>query len=696
MSVVDRVTAARHVLTGDFISKAVCKATNHDIISPKKKHVDYLIQCTHGQNVDISVMVDTLYERTNNTSWVVVCKTLVTHHQLLCYGNERYVQHVASRTASFNLETFLDRSGNQGYEMSLFARKYAKYLNAKSYSYRMMAYDFCRVERGKDGILRKQEFAKLLGLDTLQLSKTLPALEQQIDSLLGMEITVGELSNGVISNAFFLLFKDLVRLFACYNDAMINLLEKYFDLSKKSCKDALEFYKKFVVTMEKVKEFWKIAEDRGYDKGDIPYLNSAPASLLEALENHFYGLDKKGAKGKASTEEIEKAKAEIQNMEILKQRAYSLNVAPGSATANQAKPQTPQQQPNLISPNSPQPTPTEKTPSFDTFEPFNNAPAEQPKQQRTAFDPFNSNSQPQPTVASPQADLFQQQPTVAKPQIDPFQSQPTVTSPQADPFQQSPMASSVSPQQPTVPKNDLTDLGGIFPSQPTGAQSGAGNSLWQSQQQPQAAPAMQFNTNFNQPTQAESFNANFNQVPQANNEPFKANFKDAPNSNSDQPLDLFAGVMQPTVLGTEKAQQIQNNDSNAQLSNDLDSSLAKAAENLTLRNTNATVPAKGSVMASKKSKHQWTPSQPQKLTGGDNYQFRPIAATTTTTWGQPGTWNQQQTAGFPQQQFTQPMAMQQPVNPLNPFQQQNMFPTQSQPQAAFQRPPLQPQDPFGL
>ncbi|EDV25017.1 uncharacterized protein TRIADDRAFT_25611 [Trichoplax adhaerens] len=302
MSVVDRVTAARHVLTGDFISKAVCKATNHDIISPKKKHVDYLIQCTHGQNVDISVMVDTLYERTNNTSWVVVCKTLVTHHQLLCYGNERYVQHVASRTASFNLETFLDRSGNQGdesinlplyyclgYDMSLFARRYAKYLNAKSYSYRMMAYDFCRVERGYVERV-------LLGLDTLQLSKTLPALEQQIDSLLGMEITVGELSNGVISNAFFLLFKDLVRLFACYNDAMINLLEKYFDLSKKSCKDALEFYKKFVVTMEKVKEFWKIAEDRGYDKGDIPYLNSAPASLLEALENHFYGLDKKGAK----------------------------------------------------------------------------------------------------------------------------------------------------------------------------------------------------------------------------------------------------------------------------------------------------------------------------------------------------------------------------------------------------------------
>lgn len=38
--------------------------------------------------------------------------------------------------------------------------------------------------------------------------------------------------------------------------------------------------------------------------------------------------------------------------------------------------------------------------------------------------------------------------------------------------------------------------------------------------------------------------------------------------------------MQPTVLGAEKAQNIQNNNSNVQLGNDLDSSLMKAAENL--------------------------------------------------------------------------------------------------------------------
>lgn len=35
-----------------------------------------------------------------------------------------------------------------------------------------------------------------------------------------------ELTNGVINAAFMLLFKDLIKLFACYNDGVINLLGK--------------------------------------------------------------------------------------------------------------------------------------------------------------------------------------------------------------------------------------------------------------------------------------------------------------------------------------------------------------------------------------------------------------------------------------------------------------------------------------
>ena len=57
-----------------------------------------------------------------------------------------------------------------------------------------------------------------------KLLKTLPILHEQLDALLEFEATAQDLNNGVINAAFVLLFKDLIRLFACYNDGIINLL----------------------------------------------------------------------------------------------------------------------------------------------------------------------------------------------------------------------------------------------------------------------------------------------------------------------------------------------------------------------------------------------------------------------------------------------------------------------------------------
>ena len=139
--------------------------------------------------------------------------------------------------------------------MSPFIRRYAKYLTEKSVSYRTVAFDFCKVKRGKDGgTLRQMSAEKLL--------KTIPVLQSQLDALLDFEVTTSDLTNGVINSAFMLLFRDLIRLFACYNDGVINLLEKYFDMNKKNARDALDSYKKFLIRMDRVAEFLKVAEVR--------------------------------------------------------------------------------------------------------------------------------------------------------------------------------------------------------------------------------------------------------------------------------------------------------------------------------------------------------------------------------------------------------------------------------------------------
>jgi len=125
----------------------------------------------------------------------------------------------------------------KGYDMSTYIKKYSKYINEKALSYRTVAFDFAKIKRGKeDGLLRTMPSEKLL--------KTIIVLQSQIDALLDFDCTANNLTNGVINAAFMLLFRDLIRLFACYNDGIINLLEKFFEMKNfsvyfiiKACQD---------------------------------------------------------------------------------------------------------------------------------------------------------------------------------------------------------------------------------------------------------------------------------------------------------------------------------------------------------------------------------------------------------------------------------------------------------------------------
>ncbi|XP_046398879.1 phosphatidylinositol-binding clathrin assembly protein LAP isoform X12 [Ischnura elegans] len=329
----DRLLAARHSIAGQGLAKSVCKATTEELIGPKKKHLDYLLHCTNEPNVSIPQLANLLIERSQNTNWVVVFKALITVHHLLCYGNERFTQYLASSNSTFQLSNFLDKSGVQGarvgnfvagYDMSPFIRRYAKYLNEKALSYRTVAFDFCKVKRGKeDGTLRTMNAEKLL--------KTLPVLQSQLDSLLEFDCTANDLTNGVINMSFMLLFRDLIRLFACYNDGIINLLEKYFDMNKKQCREALDLYKKFLIRMDRVAEFLKVAENVGIDKGDIPDLTKAPSSLLDALEQHLASLE--GKKGSAANTPTQTASNRV-NVKTAVSALSSTSSAFGTAAAN--------------------------------------------------------------------------------------------------------------------------------------------------------------------------------------------------------------------------------------------------------------------------------------------------------------------------------------------------------------------------
>ncbi|XP_010123116.1 PREDICTED: phosphatidylinositol-binding clathrin assembly protein isoform X1 [Chlamydotis macqueenii] len=597
-------------------------------------------------NVNIPQLADSLFERTTNSSWVVVFKSLITTHHLMVYGNERFIQYLASRNTLFNLSNFLDKSGLQGYDMSTFIRRYSRYLNEKAVSYRQVAFDFTKVKRGADGVMRTMNTEKLL--------KTVPIIQNQMDALLDFNVNSNELTNGVINAAFMLLFKDAIRLFAAYNEGIINLLEKYFDMKKNQCKEGLDIYKKFLTRMTRISEFLKVAEQVGIDRGDIPDLSQAPSSLLDALEQHLASLEGKKIKDSTAASRATTLSNAVSSLastglsltkvdEREKQAALEEEQARLKALKEQRlkelakKPHT-----SLTTAASPVSTAAGSimtTPAIDIFS-----------------TPSSSNS----TSKLPN-DLLDLQPTF-HPSVHPIPAAPQVGSTWGDPF--SATVDSVDDAIPNLnpfltKTNDAAHLSvssdvSTFTSRtPTHEMFVGFTPSPVAQPQPSAGLNVDFESVFG--------NKSSNVVLDSGG------------------FDELGGLLKPTVASQNQSLPVAKVPPNKLVSDDLDSSLANLVGNLGIGN------------GTTKNDVNWTQPGEKKLTGGSNWQPK-IAPTTA--------WNAPTLNGMHFPQYAPPVMAYPATTPTGMMgygmpSQMGGIPVMTQPTLIYSQPVMRPPNPFG-
>ncbi|CAM4346818.1 phosphatidylinositol-binding clathrin assembly protein isoform X1 [Caretta caretta] len=673
-SLTDRITAAQHSVTGSAVSKTVCKATTHEVMGPKKKHLDYLIQCTNEMNVNIPQLADSLFERTTNSSWVVVFKSLITTHHLMVYGNERFIQYLASRNTLFNLSNFLDKSGLQGYDMSTFIRRYSRYLNEKAVSYRQVAFDFTKVKRGADGVMRTMNTEKLL--------KTVPIIQNQMDALLDFNVNSNELTNGVINAAFMLLFKDAIRLFAAYNEGIINLLEKYFDMKKNQCKEGLDVYKKFLTRMTRISEFLKVAEQVGIDRGDIPDLSQAPSSLLDALEQHLASLEGKKIKDSTAASRATTLSNAVSSLastglsltkvdEREKQAALEEEQARLKALKEQRlkelakKPHT-----SLTTAASPVSTAAGSimtTPAVDIFS-----------------TPSSSNS----TSKLPN-DLLDLQPTF-HPSVHPISTGPQVGGTWGDPFSATVDAvdDAIPSLNPFLTKtNDAVHLSVVSSDVSTFTTRTPTHEIFvDSFCGPQAYPnASHFR---NEPSTVAGLFGGFTPSPVAQPQPvagLNVDFESVFGNKSSNVVidsggfDELGGLLKPTVTSQNQNLLVAKLPPNKLVSDDLDSSLANLVGNLGIGN------------GTTKNDVNWTQPGEKKLTGGSNWQ--PKVAPTTA-------WNAPTINGMHFPHYAPPVMAYPATTPTGMMgygmpTQMGGVPVMTQPTLIYSQPIMRPPNPFG-
>ncbi|NXH98587.1 PICAL protein, partial [Pachycephala philippinensis] len=545
-----------------------------------------LIQCTNEMNVNIPQLADTLFERTANSSWVVVFKALITTHHLMMYGNERFIQYLASRNTLFNLNNYLDKSAMQGYDMSTFIRRYSRYLNEKALSYRLVAVDFTKMKRGIDGVMRTMNPEKLL--------KTLPIIQNQLDALLDFDANPNELTNGVINAAFMLLFKDSIRLFAAYNEGIINLLERYFDMKKNQCKEGLDIYKKFLARMTNLSEFLKVAEQVGIDQGDIPDLTQAPSSLLEALEQHLASVEGKKTKEVSAASRASALSSAVSTLantgmsfsrmdEKEKQQALEEEQVRLQALKEQRLREI-----SVVS-NS---TSTSASPSTLSGKSVNTT---------VAVDLFAAPAPTTNSMPNLSSDLFDLQPAF----VPTVQSTPAIST-SASSAWGGPFSSSNgcvgSP-----PHLDIFDMKPV--EEAVKSATPFINSSFSSKQTVELFSGFPLHS-APPSTTSSTINVDFDAV--------FGGKSTALEYRTENGFNFLDDVLQPTVPPQSQRATVANQQSGKILANDLDSSLANLVGNLGFGGT-----------PSKKSDMQWSQPAEKKLTGGTNWQAK---TSTSTTW----------------------------------------------------------------
>ncbi|XP_064404665.1 phosphatidylinositol-binding clathrin assembly protein-like isoform X2 [Halichondria panicea] len=669
---VDRATAFYNEVAGQGTYKIICKASNHDLAGPKKKHVDALLQITNNPVTRMSVLADLISERLKDKNWVVAFKTLIVSHNLMSLGHEKFMQCMATRSNVLIMEHFNDRSDHISIDMSVYLRKYANYLICMCTNYRTLAMDINKMPKGDNSPFKNMDPVKIL--------KAATNIQKQLDTLLEVEISSTDLTNGVINTAFLMLYKDLVKLYTVYNDIMINLLEKFFEMKKSQCRETIEFYRRFLTRQEGVQAFLQLSEQVGIDSQTHLNLRQVPEDLLPALENHLSEMDALKKTGDASPS----IRAASEKLAALKS-AEKKSVSPAAKAGSPSSQTIPSASTEVLE---------AQRKRFEDLK-------------RQASVPRNVEVQ-QTTTQSPANDLLglNVSSTSTASAQDPWKSSIPSAAP-SNPFQ--PVSTTTLPVGNGSAVIPLNDPWGTAPAAPSAYQE------------------VDLFTEIRGSEGRTSFDAVFSSNPLL------------PSQGSNE---WDGGILRPQAAGPLASQELlEPVKSTPGLGEDVESSLAMAAANLSMytwpsNNTASHAPSSHDLWAVelghsgnkagvlKKTEHQWTPAKESVRTGGNNFQRQGIQARTLTSQdsmkagagaGAPVDWNKSMYGGhFPQQYPSQPMgpptmmgppAMmgygmmppQQPfgMQPVAPMMQSGggWYPGQ-QPQG-FQQQQQQPNDPFG-
>ncbi|KAB2600320.1 clathrin assembly protein [Pyrus ussuriensis x Pyrus communis] len=269
---------------GDFkaLDIAIAKATNHDELLPKEKHVITILNAVSASRprAEVAYCIFGLARRLSKThSWKVALKTVIVVHRGLREVDDTFcdslVKYSWSRGHMLDLSHVWDESSTSALGYSAWVRTYASYLEEHLECFRVLKYDV------------QKDHSKPKELDTTDLLRQLPALQHLLSRLLDCQPEVGTLYNVLIQYALSMVAGESAKLYAAINGGIVNLLDKFFEMQRDDAVKALEIYKKSGSQEERLSEFFESCRSLNFGRAlKFIKIERPPASFLTTLEDY--------------------------------------------------------------------------------------------------------------------------------------------------------------------------------------------------------------------------------------------------------------------------------------------------------------------------------------------------------------------------------------------------------------------------
>ncbi|KAE9605313.1 putative ANTH domain-containing protein [Lupinus albus] len=273
---------------------AIVKATNHVECPPKERHlrkIHFAVSAVQPR-ADVAYCIHSLARRLAKTrNWTVALKTLIVIHRLLREGDPTFREELlnfSQRGRILQLSNFKDESSPIAWDCSAWVRTYAFFLEERLECFRILKYDIEAERLPKSAPGQEKGHSRTRDLDSEELLEQLPALQKLLYRLVGCRPEGAAFSNHVIQYALALVLKESFKIYCAINDGIINLVDKFFEMSRHEAIKALDVYKRAGQQAASLSDFYESCKGLELARNfQFPVLREPPQSFLTTMEDYI-------------------------------------------------------------------------------------------------------------------------------------------------------------------------------------------------------------------------------------------------------------------------------------------------------------------------------------------------------------------------------------------------------------------------